>query len=102
MNFDFNTWIRQPSTITGLASAAAGIGAALSQVTTGNEKVDAVVAFVSFILVHLAVDDHSASGVAVKGLAGDVVNLATGNPVEVTKIAADVSDVAVAAKVAGQ
>lgn len=98
MTFDFNVWIRQPTTITGLGTAAAGIGAALSHVATGNPKVDAVVAFVAFILVHLAVDDHSAAGVAMKAVAGDAINIATGRSVDVTKVVADVTAAADAAK----
>jgi hypothetical protein len=57
--FDFNTWIRQPTTIHGLAVCAAGIGGALAHIATGNPHVDAVIAVAAYVLVHLGIDDHS-------------------------------------------
>lgn len=58
---DFNSWIRQPTTIHGLAVLAAGAGAALAHVATGNHTVDAAIAVIAYVAVHLGVDDHSAA-----------------------------------------
>ncbi|HEY0185682.1 MAG TPA: hypothetical protein VGC09_23005 [Rhodopila sp.] len=65
MSLDFNTWIRQPSTLHGLGVVAAGIGAALAQITTGSPGWDAIIAVGAYALVHLGIDDHSAAEQAV-------------------------------------
>jgi hypothetical protein len=93
MPFDFNAWIRQPSTIHGLAVAAAGVGAALSHFATGNQTVDAIIAVIAYVGLHLGVDDHSVAETAVTNLTGDVLRFAPGAPPltaeDVRKIAAD-------------
>lgn len=71
MNFD--RWIRQTSTIHGLGVAAAGVGAGLAHLTTGNPKVDAVVAVVAYVLLHLGIDDHSAAEQSVTALTADLI-----------------------------
>jgi hypothetical protein len=71
MNFD--RWIRQTSTIHGLGVAAAGIGAGLAHLTTGNPKVDFVVAATAYVLLHLGIDDHSAAEQSVTALTADLI-----------------------------
>lgn len=71
MNFD--TWIRQPSTLHGLGIIAGGIGAALSHVTTGNTTIDAVVAVSAYALVHLGINDNSTMQQGITTLTTDLI-----------------------------
>ena len=61
MSFDFNRFIRQPTTIHALGCIAAGVGAALAHVATGNPHIDLVVAGLAYIGTHLGIDDNSAT-----------------------------------------
>ena len=53
-------WLRQPSTINGLAIAAGGIGAALSHLTTGDATTDMIIGLVAAALVNFSIRDHTA------------------------------------------
>lgn len=70
------SWLRQPSTIHGLGVLAAAAGAALAHVTTGNPTVDAAVAAGAYVLVHLGVNDNSATAQALDKLATDIATAA--------------------------
>ncbi|HEY4173601.1 MAG TPA: hypothetical protein VGM42_11290 [Rhodopila sp.] len=72
MNLD--AWIRQPSTLHGIGVMAAGVGAALAQVATGNPKVDAVVAVVGYVLVHLGINDNSSLQTSVTAFTDDLLH----------------------------
>jgi hypothetical protein len=69
-------WIRQPTTIHGLAVLAAGAGAALAHVTTGNHVVDAVIAVAAYVGIHLGIDDHSTAEAGMSALVNDLVSRA--------------------------
>jgi hypothetical protein len=71
---DFNRWIRQPTTIHAIGVVAAGFGAALAQVTTGNHTVDAAVAILAYVLTHLGIDDHSVMETSTTALAADLIH----------------------------
>lgn len=71
---NINNWIRQPTTLHGLGVIAAGAGAALSQVTTGNHTVDAVIGALAYVAVHLGVDDHSAAEASAQAFVTDLVH----------------------------
>jgi hypothetical protein len=58
MNID--KWVRQPSTLHALGVIAAGLGAALTQVATGNHTADLAVGIAAYVLTHLGIDDNSA------------------------------------------
>ncbi len=79
MAFDFNSWIRQPTTLHALGVVAAGVGVALTHLATGNPTWDAVVGVVAYVLVHLGIDDNSAAEQAVTAVASDVVSKADPN-----------------------
>lgn len=51
-----NSWLT-PNRVTAIATVLAAIGAALSHVTTGDTKIDAIVAVVAFALTHLFAPD---------------------------------------------
>ena len=98
---DIENWIRQPTTIHGFAVAAAGVGAALTHLATGNTTWDAVIGAAAYVLVHLGIDDHSAfeqsvtkltdDAIAKRGpqtLIGDAVGVATTAPASPTPPAA--------------
>lgn len=87
--FSFDNWIRQPTTIHALGATAAGVGAALSQVTTGNHTIDMVIAAVAYVAVHLGIDDHSAQAQAAQTLVSDLLHKA-----DPAKVMADASAVA--------
>jgi hypothetical protein len=61
MNFNFNTWIRQPTTIHGLAVMAGGFAGLASHVATGNQMIDGCLSILAYFLTHVAVDDNSVS-----------------------------------------
>ena len=71
---DFNRWIRQPTTIHAIGVIAAGFGAALSQVSTGNHTLDAATAILAYVLVHLGIDDHSVMEASATALASDLMH----------------------------
>lgn len=78
---NFNTWIRQPSTISGLAFAGAALAGALSHLATGNPTIDGIAATGVLVLVHLGIDDHSATAQAAGRLEADVATaIATRSP----------------------
>lgn len=56
----FEAWLRQPSTIHALGVCAGAIGAALTELTTGNATADAVIGVVAYALVHAGIRDHTA------------------------------------------
>ena len=72
MAYDLNRWLRQPTTIHALGVIAAGVGAGLAQVVTGNPKIDAVVAGIAYVLTHLGIDDHSAMEATATKVVSDV------------------------------
>jgi hypothetical protein len=67
MNFD--SWIRQPTNIHAFGVIAAGAGAALAQVATGNHTLDIVVGVIAYVLTHLGIDDNSAPEASSKRIA---------------------------------
>ena len=89
MKFDINAWIRQPSTIQGLGVLAAGIGGALAHLATGNSNIDGIVAVLSYVLVHLGVDDHSVAEKAITAVAGDVIRFDQGAAPDTGKLISD-------------
>jgi hypothetical protein len=58
-SFNFDTWIRQPSTLHGLAAGLGGLAATVSHQSFGNPTLDALAAAISYVLMHVLVDDHS-------------------------------------------
>lgn len=74
---NFNTWIRQPSTIMGLGMFGGLVVGGLSHLVTGNPMIDGTAAAVTFGLVHLGIDDHSAVAQAAGRLEGDVATAIT-------------------------
>lgn len=69
---DFNNWIRQPTTIHGLGVLAAGLGAGMSQLVTGNPTVDGVVAVIAYVLMHLGIDDHSVTEKVITSMTAEI------------------------------
>ena len=89
MNLD--NWIRQPTNIHALAVIAAGAGAALAHVATGNQTIDLAVAAVSYLAIHLGINDNSALEQDVTGFLTDLQNHApvTQTLTDATKLVAD-------------
>jgi putative NADH-flavin reductase len=76
MAFDVSAWVRQPSTITGLASAAATIvGGAVYHFTASPAQSLASVGIV-FSAFHVAINDNSALPSDVEKLAIDAATAA--------------------------
>lgn len=91
MAFDFTKFIRQPTTIHALGVIAAGAGAALVHVATGNPKADMAVAAIAYVLVHLGIDDHSAAESSVTSVMADAIAVAQGKTPDAAKAIADVT-----------
>lgn len=89
--FDFNRWIRQPTTIHALGVVAGAVGAALADVATGNKTLDIAVSLAAYLLVHLGIDDHSAASADVTALTTDLISTAQGHSVATTKLLGDVA-----------
>ena len=70
---DLDTWIRQPSTITGLGIAGGALAGALAHMATGNHMIDAAAATVVLVLTHLGIDDNSAVARAAGKVSADAV-----------------------------
>jgi hypothetical protein len=56
----FSAWARQPTTIHALTIVGTALSAGLSNVVTGDPKVDAIVALIVYVLGHLIPDDNTA------------------------------------------
>jgi hypothetical protein len=67
-----NSWLRQPSTITGLATAGGAILAAVAHYLTGNMELSGAVGISAFAVAHLAIDDNTAD-TAIETLVTDAV-----------------------------
>ena len=98
MAFDFDAWIRQPTTLHGLAVAAAGIGVALAHVATGNPKIDAACGIIAYVAMHIGIDDNSTAERAVTAVATDAVAVVSGKGVDPTKALTDAAAAAGAVK----
>jgi hypothetical protein len=97
MSFDWNRWITQPTTIHGLGVVAAGVGAALAQVSTGDAKTDAVVAVIAYLLVHLGINDNSVGEQAATALTTEAIAAARGGQSPAaTKLIGQIGDVVAA------
>lgn len=70
---DFDTWIRQPSTITGLGIAGAALAGALSHLATGNPTIDGAAATIVLVLAHLGINDNSVVGRDAAKLSADAL-----------------------------
>jgi hypothetical protein len=79
---DFNTWIRQPTTIHGLAVCLGSLAATISHLSSGNPALDSLVAAIGYALMHVVVDDNSAPPGAAPVAAARVV-APGGNPAPV-------------------
>ena len=55
-----NSWLRQPSTITGLATAGGAILAVIAQYLTGSTSFATMLGVAAFSLAHLVIDDNTA------------------------------------------
>jgi hypothetical protein len=56
----FSAWARQPTTIHALTMLGTAIAAVLSNVVTGDPKIDAAVALIVYVLGHAIPDDNTA------------------------------------------
>ncbi|MGD0110222.1 MAG: hypothetical protein ABSC06_40360 [Rhodopila sp.] len=56
---DFNTWIRQPTTINGLAVGLGTLAATISHLSSGSPALDSLVAAIGYAFMHVAVNDNS-------------------------------------------
>jgi hypothetical protein len=72
MNLD--KFIRQPSNIHALGVIAAGAGAALAHVATGNPKIDIAIAALAYVLTHLGINDNSVLEASTTALVTDLTS----------------------------
>lgn len=86
---NLETWIRQPSTLHGLAVIAGAAGGALAHVATGNTTIDAIVGIGAYVLVHLGVDDNSGQQAAITTALTDAVDAVQGHQVATQKLLTD-------------
>lgn len=96
MAFNVSAWVRQPSTITGLATAVATIvGGAVYYVTASPSETLAAVGVV-FSVVHIGINDNSALPSDVEQLAIDAATAAAGRKLAdaIPKLFADTAAVA--------
>lgn len=88
---NLDNWIRQPTTIHALGVIAAGAGAALAQVATGNHVLDVTVAVLAYVLTHLGINDNSSAEASATALTTDFLHIGQTSP---TKMLGDAAAVA--------
>lgn len=69
-------WLAQPTTITGIGTAAATISGLVAHVLTGDTTVSAAAGAAAYALVHVALPDNSAAASSVEKLVTDAVTAA--------------------------
>ena len=84
------SWLRQPTTITGLASLLGTLAGAAAHVATGDTNVAAGAGAVAFAATHLIIDDNSVAEDARK-IVQTGVTAAAGGPVVDGQLAAQLT-----------
>ena len=84
MAFDFQGWLRQPSTITGIAGFATAIITGVAHYFAGDATLDVVVGSVTFSAVHLVINDNSQAAADAQALAIDLTKGVANHTLETT------------------
>ncbi|MFI4982710.1 MAG: hypothetical protein ACHQIO_20355 [Nevskiales bacterium] len=77
MNTYVQAWLRQPTTVTGIAALIATAAGAVAQYLTGQATFAASAGGIAFAVTHLAMNDNSAAPSSVQKLVVDAVTAAT-------------------------
>lgn len=73
MAFDFRAWLKQPTTINGIALLIAGSAGTIAGMLTHNVEIAAGAGVLAGGLVHVAMPDNSAAAASVSKLVTDIV-----------------------------
>lgn len=98
---NLSAWLKQPSTITGLAAFAGAAATAVAGILTHSTDLAAGIGAIAFAAVHVALPDNTTEAASVQKLVSDAVHAAVEKRLAASlpQLVSDVSAVVAAAPV---